>query len=160
MIRNRSLLTALLLGAVLVWLGAPATADDSARGLLAGKTITGMVVDAAGAPVANAKVMLIQRSKTAGPQRRGPNDSPTGDSVIGVPDASPLQKAPGTLGPGEKEVKPAVTTDSTGKFQFTDVSKGQYQLMAVSGKLEVRVPCIIRDEIPTVPPFKLQLPKA
>src|SRR5689334_8630901 len=107
---------ALVAGAAVIWFVRPVSAapNDGASQLVANKTITGTVMDGS-APAANVPVKLLNKSKSSGPVRRGPNDSPTGDAGLGNPQADPLQHAPGGVQKGEQVVQ-ATTTDSSGKF--------------------------------------------
>jgi hypothetical protein len=132
---------------------------QDAMGRLAGRKVSGTVVDGDGTPAVNLPVKLLTEGmKTSGPVRRGPNDSPTGDANIGIPDASKLQKVPGELAPGEK-VAGDTKTDASGRFVFTDVKKGRYQVMAGTGKIAVREAIFVtEDQDP--PALKIQLPKA
>ena len=156
-VRYVTLAGALAAGVAVMYYAQPAaSASDAIKLSAANKTITGTVVYAAGKPVGNCPVKLISQMKAgAGPTRRGPNDSPTGDSGIGIPAADKLQKTPGSLGPGESVLKQG-TTDSSGKFTFTDVPVGQYQIMAGTGKQATREVINVKDR-GDLPPVTVKL---
>jgi len=123
-------------------------------------TIRGTVTDDTGKPAANIPVKLIasQQVSNGGPRKRGPGDSPTGDSAIGAPEASQLQKLPGQLAPGEKIVQ-TVNTDASGNFSFPSVPAGKYSIIAGAGKAAVRQQLTVKEgEEPEQ--MKIQLHKA
>src|SRR4029079_11849011 len=74
----------------------------------------------------------------SGPTRRGPNDSPTGDSSIGTPTPEQLQKGGGAAVGKNEEVVKEVKTDASGKFSMPDIAPGHYSLLAGTGKEAVR----------------------
>jgi hypothetical protein len=156
--------TAVLAGAVVVagacafYLVAPSTAQagPGAINLIMAKNITGTVVNIDNKPVAVQVRLLTKGQEGAGPARRGPNDSPTGDAVLGAPEAQKLQKSPGSIQPGEKLVK-ETTSGSDGKFTFNGINAGQYVILAGSGRNAARVNIDIKDNADPQP-VTLKLP--
>jgi hypothetical protein len=159
-ITHVSAISALALGGALaLWQVRPALATPvEVNQLDTNKTISGTVVSADGKPAANIQVKLVAASpKGAGPARRDPNGSPTGDSNVGNPQANPLQKAPGSLDKGEHVVQ-ASTTDGSGKFSFSSVPPGAYSVIAGMGNKAARETVSFKaNEDPA--PLTLKLPK-
>jgi hypothetical protein len=149
---------ALVAGAAVVWFARPASAapGDGASQLVANKTITGTVMDGS-APAASIPVKLLSKSKTSGPVKRGPNDSPTGDANLGNPQADQLQRAPGGVGKGE-QVTQSTTTDASGKFTFSNVPVGTYEVLAGTGNKSARTSVNVKDGV-EIPPLTINLPK-
>jgi hypothetical protein len=153
-----SLAGALVAGAAVAWCAKPAAAapDNGASQLMANKTITGTVMDGT-SPAANTAVKLITKSKTSGPVRRGPNDSPTGDANVGNPEADRLQNAPGGVAKGEHVVQ-STNTDAQGKFTFANVAPGNYEVMAGTGNKATRMTVNVKDGV-DIPPLTINLKK-
>jgi hypothetical protein len=120
------------------------------------KNITGTVVNIDNKPVAVQVRLLTKGQAGAGPARRGPNDSPTGDGVIGAPEADKLQKNPGAIQPGEKLVK-ETTSAADGKFTFQGIAAGEYVILAGSGRNAARVNIELKDNADPAP-VNLKLP--
>jgi len=153
-----SLAGAIAAGAAVLWTARPASAspNDGSVQLVANKTVTGTVMDGS-APAANVPVKLIAKSKTSGPVKRGPNDSPTGDANIGNPEADRLQNAPGSVGKGE-HVLQSTNTDAQGKFTFNNVPPGTYEVMAGAGSKATRTSVNVKDGV-DIPPLNINLKK-
>ncbi|CAN5644274.1 hypothetical protein BH09PLA1_BH09PLA1_17790 [soil metagenome] len=152
-------LAAAVAAGVSVFYFASTTSAQSGTGsvnLMAAKTVTGTVLNIEGKPAAVQVRLLTKGTQGAGPARRGPNDSPTGDSVLGAPEAQKLQKNPGAIQPGEKLVK-ETTSDAAGKFTFTAVPQGEYVILAGSGRNAARVNIEVKDSA-EVAPVTLKLP--
>ena len=120
------------------------------------KNVTGTVVNVDNKPVAVQVRLLTKGQQGAGPARRGPNDSPTGDSTIGAPEADKLQKNPGAIQPGEKLVK-ETTSDAAGKFTFQGINQGEYVILAGAGRNAARVNVEVKDSAEPQP-VTLKLP--
>jgi hypothetical protein len=156
--------TAVLAGAVVaagacaLYLVAPSTAvaGPGTINLVMAKTINGTVTNIDNKPVAVQVRLLTKGQAGAGPARRGPNDSPTGDAVLGAPEADKLQKNPGAIQPGEKLVK-ETTSGSDGKFSFTAVPAGEYVILAGAGRNAARVNVEVKDNADPAP-VTLKLP--
>jgi len=149
----------LTLGVGALWYASPvAAAPPQVTQLAASRTINGTVVGADGKPAANMAVKLIGTSpQGSGPARRPPGGSATGDAQVGVPQADQLQKAPGSLDPGEKVVS-TTTTDSNGKFSFPNVAPGPYSVMAgVGAKANRQTVTVTADKDPE--PVTIKLPR-
>ena len=146
-------------GAFAMYMVAPSTAQAGERpvNLIMAKNITGTVLNIDGKPVA-VKVRLLTKGQAgAGPARRGPNDSPTGDAVIGAPEADKLQKSPGSIQPGEKLVK-ETTSAADGKFTFSAIAQGEYVVLAGEGRNAARVNVEVKDSAGDPAPVTLKLP--
>jgi hypothetical protein len=137
-----------LLGAK-VFAGNPAS---PANLLAESKTISGVVLDASGAPAANVPVKLYAvKPKSSGPAVRPPGAGPTGDSAIGTPRPIALQR------PGDTLVT-QTTTDAAGKFKFDAVQSGPYLVVAGSGSDIVRRNLEVNDK-EELKPLTLKLPR-
>lgn len=157
-IRTAALAAAVIAGAAVLYVASTSTAQagPGAVNLVMAKNVTGTVVNIDNKPVA-VKVRLLTKGQAgAGPARRGPNDSPTGDSVIGAPEADKLQKNPGTIQPGEKLVK-ETTSDATGKFTFSAIPQGEYVILAGENRNAARVNVEVKDSAEPQP-VTLKLP--
>jgi len=130
---------------------------DASRLLVnANHTVTGMVTDTAGRAVPDCAVKLLRPSPAkSGPTRRGPNDSPTGDSSIGIPAPEQLQKGGGAAVGKNEEVVKEVKTDASGKFSMPDIAPGHYSLLAGTGKEAVRQDLMVKDADPSPVTLKL-----
>jgi hypothetical protein len=149
----------LTLGVGALWYATPvAAAPPQVTQLAASRTINGTVIGGDGKPAANMAVKLIGASaQGSGPAKRPPGASPTGDAQVGIPQADPLQKAPGSLEPGEKVVS-TTTTDSNGKFTFPNVTPGPYSVMAgVGAKSNRQTVSVAADKDPE--PVTIKLPR-
>jgi hypothetical protein len=158
-VRNVALLAAVAAGVSVGYLASSSSAQvgSDAVNLMMAKNITGTVVNIDNKPVAVQVKLLTKGSGAAGgPQKRGPNDSPTGDSVVGAPEAEKLQKNPGAIQPGEKLVK-EMTSSADGKFTFQAVPQGSYVVLAGSGRNAARVNVEVKDNADPAP-LALKLP--
>jgi len=115
------------------------------------KSITGTVVNVDNAPAVNTEVSLYSlRAKPVGPVPRPPGDPGTGDSVVGAPDATPLQK--------QREILVQKTqTDASGKFTFNGVAPGPYNVVAGTGRNVASVKVDVTDKAAPAP-LALKLP--
>ncbi|CAN5636388.1 hypothetical protein BH09PLA1_BH09PLA1_17660 [soil metagenome] len=118
-------------------------AAEPAQNLLAEdlRTIKGSVMDPNNKPAANVPVRLARFQPDAGPARRKPGDSPTGDTTVGAPAAQPLQKGVGSSG-----TVATTTTDSNGQFTFKDVKPGPYIISAGTPKAAGALPITVDKE--------------
>lgn len=157
-IRTVALAAAVVAGASVLYVASTgsALAGPGSVNLVMAKNVTGTVVNVDNKPVAVQVRLLTKGQAGAGPARRGPNDSPTGDSVIGTPEADKLQKNPGAIQPGEKLVK-ETTSDAAGKFTFSGVPQGEYVILAGAGRNAARVNLEVKDSA-DVAPVTLKLP--
>ena len=144
-------------GALATFAPSTAHATPGAMNLVVmAKNISGTVVNVDSKPVAVQVRLLTKGQAGAGPARRGPNDSPTGDAVIGTPAADKLQKNPGAIQPGEKLVK-ETTSDASGKFTFSGIAAGEYVILAGAGRNAARVNIEVKDSADPQP-VNLKLP--
>jgi hypothetical protein len=138
---------------------APSTAQATPGAMnlvIMAKNISGTVVNIDNKPAAVQVRLLTKGQAGAGPARRGPNDSPTGDAVLGAPEADKLQKNPGAIQPGEKLVK-ETTSDAQGKFTFQGIAAGEYVILAGAGRNAARVNIEVKDNADPAP-VNLKLP--
>ena len=158
-IRTVALAAAVAAGASVLYVASAGSAQagpGSVNLFMMAKTVSGTVVNVDNKPVAVQVRLLTKGQSGAGPARRGPNDSPTGDSVIGTPDAEKLQKNPGAIQPGEKLVK-ETTSDAAGKFSFPGIAQGEYVILAGAGRNAARVSVEVKDNAEPQP-VTLKLP--
>ena len=113
-------------------------------------SIIGSVKDAEGKPAVNVPVKLVAKGKTSGPTPIRPGMSPTGDVWIGGDE-------PVRLGSGDRVVQ-ETKTDATGRFTFTNVSPGVYEIAAGSGNRTAISTVNIKDGV-DVPAVAMTLPK-
>jgi hypothetical protein len=114
------------------------------------KSITGTVVTVDDKPAQTHVQLFSLKPKSVGPKPRGPNDPPTGDTAIGTPNPSLLQR------PMDKPIK-ETDTDPSGKFSFTGVAPGPYVVVAGTGRNVAKVNIDVKpNEEPK--PLALKLP--
>jgi hypothetical protein len=120
----------------------------------AGHTVAGTVKAADGKPAVGISVRIAKIAPSdSGPAKRDPNN-PTGDSSIGQPDATQLQKGPGTGATIATQ-----KTDAAGKFSFPNIQPGEYTVIAGDAQAAGRGSVTVgKDSDPA--PIEIKLIKA